>query len=355
MIPFLKGKYGNPSAIYEIGKEAREAVEEARKQVAEVIGATPEEIYFTSGGSEADNTAIKGIAKANKNRGRHIITTKIEHKAVLETCKSLEKEGYEVTYLDVNEKGLVDLEQLKKSIRADTILISIMFANNEVGTIEPVYEIGKIARKYGIPFHTDAVQAIGAVRISVDELGIDLLSMSAHKFYGPKGSGVLYVRKGFEFENLIHGGGQESAKRAGTENVAGIVGTGRAIWKAYQHFEEKNKKIQSLRDYYITRIETELPFAKLNGDRVKRLPGNINFSFEKMSGADLVKSLNQDYIFTSSGSACSMGFVKPSHVLVAMGLERKRIESALRVTIGKYNTKDEIDQLISCIKKYVSG
>lgn len=352
MLPYLKQEYGNPSAIYQLGKQASEAMDEARSKVAEAIGAEMEEIYFTSGGSEADNTAIKGVARANRNRGRHIITTKIEHKAVLETCKSLEKEGFEVTYLNVDENGLVDLAELKRCIRADTILISIMFANNEVGTIQPIYEIGKIAKKYGIAFHTDAVQAIGNIRIDVNELGIDLLSMSAHKFYGPKGTGVLYVRKGIAFDSLIHGGGQESGKRAGTENVAGIVGTGKAIEKAYSDFEEKNTRIQNLRDYYISRIQAEMPSAKLNGDRYKRLPGNANFSFGYRTGAEMVKVLNQEGICVSSGSACSSGFVRPSHVLLAMNLEKKRIETALRVTIGKYNTKEEIDRLVECVKKY---
>ena len=355
MISFLQKEYGNPSAIYELGKTASLAIEEARKEVAEVINARPEEIYFTSGGTEADNTAILGVARVNKSKGRHIITTKIEHKAVLETCKALEKEGFDITYLDVDEFGLISINDLKEAIRADTILISIMFANNEVGTIEPIYEIGKIAKKYGVLFHTDAVQAIGNIRINVEELNIDLLSMSAHKFYGPKGTGVLYVRKGISFDNLIHGGGQENGKRSGTENVAGIVGTGKAIYKAYQDFEEKNKKIQGLREYFIKEIESQIPNAVLNGERFKRLPGNVNFSFGTITGANLVKKLNEEGICASSGSACSSGFVKPSHVLLAMGLERNRIETALRITIGKYNTKEDIEKAIEMIKKYTQS
>jgi len=355
MISFLQKEYGNPSAIYELGKTASLAIEEARKEVAEVINARPEEIYFTSGGTEADNTAILGVARVNKSKGRHIITTKIEHKAVLETCKALEKEGFDITYLDVDEFGLISINDLKEAIRADTILISIMFANNEVGTIEPIYEIGKIAKKYGVLFHTDAVQAIGNIRINVEELNIDLLSMSAHKFYGPKGTGVLYVRKGISFDNLIHGGGQENGKRSGTENVAGIVGTGKAIYKAYQDFEEKNKKIQGLREYFIKEIELQIPNAVLNGERFKRLPGNANFSFGTITGANLVKKLNEEGICASSGSACSSGFVKPSHVLLGMRLERNRIETALRITIGKNNTKEDIEKTIQVIKKYTQS
>ena len=317
MLPYLSESYGNPSSIYKLGRENRKTVEEARDKVAKVLHCKTNEIYFTAGGSESDNTAIRGIAHSYQSKGNHIITSKIEHPAVLETCKQLEKEGFEVTYLGVDENGIVDLEELKKAIKPTT-LITIMFANNEIGTIEPIKEIGKIAKKNNVIFHTDAVQAVGSIKIDVKELNIDALSLSAHKFYGPKGIGALYVRKGVKFDKFIQGGHQERNKRAGTENVPGIVGLGKAIEMAYENLEEHNQKIAGLRDYYVEQVEKKIPYIRINGDKENRLPGNSNISFRFIEGEGLLLNLDLKGICASSGSACTSGSLDPSHVLLAI-------------------------------------
>ena len=354
MLPYLKDNYGNPSSIYKLGREARKAIEDSREKIAKVLNCKANEIYFTAGGSESDNTAIKGTAKANKKRGNHIITSKIEHPAVLETCKQLEKEGFEITYISVDEKGIVDLEELKKSIKPTTILITIMFANNEIGTIQPIEEIGKIAKGNNIYFHTDSVQAVGSIKIDVQKLNIDSLSLSGHKFYGPKGVGALYVKTGVPFEKFISGGHQERNKRAGTENVAGIVGIGKAIELAYENLDEYNKKIKELRDYYVKQVEEKIPYIKINGDMEKRLPGNSNISFRFIEGEGLLLNLDLKGICASSGSACTSGSLDPSHVLLAIGLPHEIAHGSLRVSIGKYNTKEEIDYLIENLMEIVT-
>lgn len=346
MMPYITENYGNPSSIYKIGRENRKAVEEAREQVAKALNCEPNEIYFTNGGSESDNTAIRGIAYAYKNKGNHIITSKIEHPAVLETCKQLEKEGFEVSYIGVDENGIIKLDELKNAIKPTTTLISIMFANNEIGTIEPIEEIGKIAKENNIFFHTDAVQAVGNVEIDVKKLNIDALSMSGHKFYGPKGIGALYVKKGIKFEKLINGGHQERNKRAGTENVAGIVGLGKAIELAYQELDEHNKKIKELRDYYVEQVKAKIPYIRINGDETKRLPGNSNISFRFIEGEGLLLNLDLKGICASSGSACTSGSLDPSHVLLTIGLPHEIAHGSLRISIGKYNTKEEVDYLV---------
>ena len=354
MMPYLTNMYGNASAIYELGRESRKAIEDAREKVAKVLNCEVGEVYFTSCGSESDNTAIKEIARANKKNGNHIITSKIEHPAVIETCEQLKKEGFEITYIGVDEKGIVDLEEIKRAIKPTTILISIMFANNEIGTVEPIKEIGKIAKEHEIVFHTDAVQAVGNVRIDVEDMNIDSLSLSGHKFYGPKGVGVLYVKRGIEFQNFINGGHQERNKRAGTENVAGIVGIGKAIELAYQNLDEHNKKITELRDYFINQITAKIPKVKINGDMINRLPGNANISFEGVDAEGLLLNLDLKKICASSGSACSAGSLEPSRVLLAIGLEKEIAKSSLRVTIGKYNTKEEVNYLIESLEEIVS-
>lgn len=346
MMPYITENYGNPSSIYKIGRENRKAVEEAREQVAKALNCESNEIYFTNGGSESDNTAIRGIAYAYKNKGNHIITSKIEHPAVLETCKQLEKEGFEVSYIGVDENGIIKLDELKNAIKPTTTLISIMFANNEIGTIEPIEEIVKIAKENNIFFHTDAVQAVGNVEIDVKKLNIDALSMSGHKFYGPKGIGALYVKKGIKFEKLINGGHQERNKRAGTENVAGIVGLGKAIELAYQELDEHNKKIKELRDYYVEQVKAKIPYIRINGDETKRLPGNSNISFRLIEGEGLLLNLDLKGICASSGSACTSGSLDPSHVLLAIGLPHEIAHGSLRISIGKYNTKEEVDYLV---------
>ena len=337
-----------------MGRDNRKAVEEARDKVAKALGCESSEIYFTAGGSESDNTAIKGIAKAYKDKGNHIITSKIEHPAVLETCRELEKEGFEVSYIGVDENGILNLEELKNAIKPTTTLISIMFANNEIGTIQPIKEIGEIAKEHKIIFHTDAVQAVGNVKIDVNELGIDSLSLSAHKFYGPKGIGALYVRKGVKFNKLIDGGHQEKNKRAGTENVAGIVGLGKAIELAYENLEEHNKKIKELRDYYVEQIKQKIPYIKINGDMEKRLPGNSNISFRFIEGEGLLLNLDLKGICASSGSACTSGSLDPSHVLLAIGLPHEIAHGSLRISMGKYNTKEEVDYLIESLVEIVN-
>ena len=346
MLPYFTLQYGNASSMYSIGRQAKKAMEQARKRVATAIGAKPKEIYFTSCGSESDNLAIKGIAYANKQKGNHIITSKIEHPAVLHTCQALEKQGFEVTYLNVDENGFIDLQQLKNSIRPTTILISIMFANNEIGTIEPIKMIAQIAKQHHIIFHTDAVQAIGNVKINVEQMQIDALSMSGHKFYAPKGVGALYIKEGIAFEKIQDGGHQEDDKRAGTENVAEIVGLGKAIECIYQQFEEYNQKLSTLRDSYIAQVEKRIPNAKLNGDRIKRLPGNANFSFANSNAQKLLFSLDEQGICASAGSACSTGNVTPSHVLTAIGLPANLANGTLRVTFGKNNTMEDVNFLV---------
>lgn len=353
MEPYFCENYGNASSLYELGYKSKEAINIARVNVAKVINAKPNEIYFTSCGSESDNLAIKGVARAHRQNGNHIITSRIEHPAVLNTCRQLEKEGFRVTYLNVDKNGFIDLEELKNSINSKTILVSIMFANNEVGTIEPIKEISRIVHSNDAIFHTDAVQAVGNIKIDVKEMGIDLLSMSAHKFYGPKGVGALYVRDGIGFIQLQNGGHQENDKRAGTENVAGIVGLGKAIEIANDNVMHNNGKLLNLRNYCIEQIKNRIPYIRINGDLNSRLPGNINISFLYVNGKDLVKLLAKKGICTSSGSACSSGLPQPSHVLLAMGLSEDIASSALRITLGKENTKEDIDYFVDELEKIV--
>ena len=354
MLPYFTESYGNPSSIYELGQRSKEAITKAREEIARVIGAKPEEIYFTGGGSEADNWAIKAAYEAYKNKGNHIITSKIEHHAVLHTCQYLEKQGARVTYLDVDENGMIDLDQLQKAITPETILITIMFANNEIGTIEPVREIGMIAKEHGILFHTDAVQAFGQVPIDVDELNIDMLSSSAHKINGPKGIGCLYIRKGVKIRSFIHGGAQERKRRAGTENVPGIVGYGVAARMAAESMEERTKKEQELRDYFIRQVLEEVPYTRLNGDPVKRLPNNANFSFRFIEGESLLIMLDMKGIAGSSGSACTSGSLDPSHVLLAIGLPHETAHGSLRLTLGADTTKEDLDYTLEQIKEIVA-
>lgn len=353
MEPYFCENYGNASSLYELGYKSKEALNIARVNVAKAINAKPNEIYFTSCGSESDNLAIKGVARAHRQNGNHIITSRIEHPAVINTCRQLEKEGFRVTYLNVDKNGFIDLEELKNSINSKTILVSIMFANNEVGTIEPIKEISRIVHSNNAIFHTDAVQAVGNIKIDVKEMGIDLLSMSAHKFYGPKGVGALYVRDSIDFIQLQNGGHQENDKRAGTENVAGIVGLGKAIEMANGNVRQNNEKLLNLRNYCIEQIKNRIPYIRINGDLNSRLPGNINISFLYVNGKDLVKLLAKKGICTSSGSACSSGLPQPSHVLLAMGLSEDIASSALRITLGKENTKEEIDYFVGELEKIV--
>ncbi len=354
MIPYFTEYFGNPSSIYGIARESKKAVDAARAQVAKALGADPDEIYFTSGGSESDNWAIKGIASANRKRGNHIITTSIEHHAVLHTCQFLEKEGFVVTYLPVDQYGLVDPNELEKAITDKTILISIMYANNEIGTIEPITELGAIARKRKVYFHTDAVQAIGNVPIDVKAQNIDLLSLSAHKFYGPKGAGALYIKKGVRIENLIHGGGQERKKRAGTENLAGIVGMGKAIELATADIPGHNRKIQAMRDRLIKTALEKIPHIRLNGHPEKRLPGNFNMSFEFIEGESMLLWLDDEGICASTGSACTSGSLEPSHVLLATGLPVEVSHGSLRLTLGDANTDEDVDTVLKVLPKVVS-
>lgn len=351
MLPYFTNNFGNPSSIYSIGRRSKKAVENARTKVAKAIGCQEKEIYFTSCGSESDNLAVKGVAFANKNKGNHIITSKIEHPAILNTCKNLEENGFEVTYLNVDENGFIDLQELKNSIKPETILISIMFANNEIGTIQPIKEISKIAKDSEIIFHTDCVQAVGNVKIDVNEFGIDLLSMSAHKFYGPKGVGALYVRNGIEFTRIQDGGHQEKNKRAGTENVAGIVGLGKAIEIADNNLENYNSKLLKLRNYFIREITSKYDNVKINGDLKQRLPGNINISFPGIDAEELLLKLDNQGICASAGSACSSGSTQPSHVLTAIGLSEEYATGSLRITLGEENTIDDVKFLINCIEK----
>ena len=354
MLPYFSIEYGNPSSLYSIGRRAKRALEEARRKIANIINCKPNEIYFTSCGTESDNLAIKGIAYANKEKGKHIITSKIEHPAVLNTCKELEEQGYKVTYLDVDQNGIVNVEQLKASIKTDTILITIMFANNEIGTIQPIEKIGKIAKENNIIFHTDAVQAMGNLKIDVKKLNINALSMSAHKFYAPKGIGALYVGEDVNFKQIQNGGHQEKNKRAGTENLAEIVGMSKALELIYKNFENHNNKIKELRDYYIEKIQSNIVDSKLNGDRMNRLPGNANMSFKNINAEELLFELDEKGICASAGSACSSGSTSPSHVLTAIGLPPEWANGTLRVTIGMNNTKEEVDYLINALVEIVN-
>lgn len=353
MLPFFKENFGNPSSIHKFGRDALKHVDIARVRVAKALGAEPSEIYFTAGGSEADNWAIKGAAYANKSKGNHIITTNFEHHALLHTCEYLEKEGFEVTYLPVDEHGLVSIEDVRNAITEKTILISIMYANNEIGTIQPIAEIGKLARDKGIYFHTDAVQAVGSVKIDVKEQNIDMLSLSAHKFYGPKGIGVLYVRKGIKLINFVHGGAQERGRRAGTENVPGIVGLGKAIELATENLEEQSKRLMNLRDRLINGVMEKIPYTRLNGHPVKRLPGNVNFSFQFIEGEALLLNLDMKGIAGSSGSACTSGSLDPSHVLLAIGLPHEIAHGSLRLTLGAVNTEEDIDYVLEVLPEIV--
>lgn len=354
MIPYFTEYFGNPSSIYNIARKNKAVISKARQKVADVINARKDEIFFTNGGSESDNWALKGAAFANRNKGRHIITTNIEHHAILNTAKYLEKQGFDVTYLNVDKDGFVNIDELKHAIREDTIIVSIMFANNEIGTIEPIQQIGKFLKEKNILFHTDAVQAITHVPIDVKEMNIDLLSMSSHKFYGPKGMGALYIKKGTKIDNLIHGGSQERDKRAGTENVPGIVGMSYAIELAARDMKIESERLMELRDKLIDGL-LKIPESKLNGPRTNRLPGNVNVSFKGVDGEILLVVLDDIGIYASSGSACSAGSIEPSHVLTSIGLERDMANSALRLTLGAETTDDEVDFVIDKITESVKS
>lgn len=346
MLPYFKEYYGNASSIYQLGAKSKEALDESREYIAGTLGAKTNEIYFTAGGSESDNWAIKATADAYARKGKHIITSAIEHHAVLHTCEYLEKHGYEVTYVGVDENGVIKLDELKAAIRPDTILISVMFANNEIGTIQPIKEIGEIAKEHDILFHTDAVQAYAQVPINVDEMHIDMLSASGHKLNGPKGIGFLYIRKGIKIRSFVHGGQQERGRRAGTENIPGIVGLAAAAKHSFSMLEEKMKKEIELRDYLISRIEAEIPYCRLNGDRKKRLPNNVNFSFQFIEGESMLILLDSKGIAASSGSACTSGSLDPSHVLLAIGLPHEIAHGSLRLTMSEENTKEEMDYVV---------
>lgn len=355
MLPYFTDKFGNPSSVYGFAANNKNKLTEARETIAGALGAKPEEIYFTAGGSESDNWALKCTAEAYGVHGGHIITTKIEHHAILHTCKYLENRGYDVTYLDVDENGLVDLNTLEAAIRPDTFLISIMFANNEIGTIEPIKEIGEVAHRHGILFHTDAVQAFGQIPIQVDEMNIDMLSASGHKFNGPKGVGFLYIRKELKLKSFIHGGQQERGRRAGTENVPGIVGIAKACEIAMTEMEERMKKETELRDYLIERILKEIPYTRLNGHSRKRLPNNVNISFQFVEGESILIMLDMAGICASSGSACTSGSVDPSHVLLAIGLPHEIAHGSLRLTLGYENTKEEMDTVVDNLKRIITN
>lgn len=354
MLPYFTELYGNPSSVYTFSSKSKEAVAKAREIIADSLGVKSNEIYFTAGGSESDNWALVAAAEAYESKGKHIITSKIEHHAVLHTCEYLEKRGYEVTYLDVDENGVVKLDELKKAIRPDTILISIMFANNEIGTIEPIKEIGAIAREYGILFHTDAVQAYGHIPISADEYHIDMLSASGHKINGPKGIGFLYIRKGVKIRSFIHGGAQERRRRAGTENVPGIAGFGKAVQLAVKEMEARIEKETMLRDYLMEKVLKEVPFVRINGSRTSRLPNNINFAFQFIEGESLLIKLDMAGICGSSGSACTSGSLDPSHVLLAIGLPHEIAHGSLRLTLSEENTMEEMDITAEKIKEIVA-
>ena len=353
MLPYFSEYYGNASTIYSLGAESKKAMDHARQTIADSLGAKPEEICFTAGGSESDNWALKATAEAYASKGKHIITTKIEHHAILHTCEYLEKRGFEITYLNVDRDGLISLDELKAAIRPDTILISVMFANNEIGTIEPIAEIGEIAKEHGVLFHTDAVQAYAQVPINVDEMHIDMLSASGHKLNGPKGIGFLYIRKGVKIRSFVHGGAQERSRRAGTENIPGIVGLGAAVERAMRIMDTKTRKEIELRDYLIGRLENEIPHCWLNGHRTKRLPNNINFSFLFIEGESMLIMLDMKGICASSGSACTSGSLDPSHVLLAIGLKHEEAHGSLRLTLSEESTKEEMDIVAEEVKKIV--
>ena len=353
MLPYFSEYYGNASTIYSLGAESKKAMDHGRQIIADSLGAKPEEIYFTAGGSESDNWALKATAEAYASKGKHIITTKIEHHAILHTCEYLEKRGFEITYLNVDRDGLISLDELKAAIRPDTILISVMFANNEIGTIEPIAEIGEIAKEHGVLFHTDAVQAYAQVPIHVDEMHIDMLSASGHKLNGPKGIGFLYIRKGVKIRSFVHGGAQERSRRAGTENIPGIVGLGAAVERAMRIMDSKTRKEIELRDYLIGRLENEIPHCWLNGHRTKRLPNNINFSFLFIEGESMLIMLDMKGICASSGSACTSGSLDPSHVLLAIGLKHEEAHGSLRLTLSEDSTKEEMDIVAEEVKKIV--
>ena len=353
MWPYFAEHYGNPSSIYSLGAASKKAITQARETIAESIGAKPEEIYFTAGGSESDNWALKAAAEAYSGKGRHIITSKIEHHAILHTCEYLEKKGYEITYLDVDEDGLVRPEELESAIRPDTVLVSIMFANNEIGTIEPIEALGAVARAHGVLFHTDAVQAYGHVPVDVNQMNIDMLSASGHKLIGPKGIGFLYIRTGLKLRSFIHGGAQERNRRAGTENVPGIVGLGAAARRALRLMEEKTARELQLRDYLIGRIEAEIPYCKLNGHRTRRLSNNVNISFRFIEGESMLIMLDMKGICASSGSACTSGSLDPSHVLLAIGMKHEEAHGSLRMTLSEENTMEEMDYVVDSIKGIV--
>ena len=356
MIPYFTEHYGNPSSVYSIASGNKEVVSRQREIIAQALGAQANEIYFTAGGSESDNWALKATAEAYEKKGKHIITTKIEHHAILHTCEYLEKQrGFEITYLDVDENGVVKLDELKKAIRPDTILISVMFANNEIGTIQPIREIGEIAQEHKILFHTDAVQVFGQIPIDVDACHIDMLSASGHKLNGPKGIGFLYIRKGVKIRSFVHGGAQERKRRAGTENVPGIVGMGAAVERAMRTMETRTAKERKLRDYLIKRIETEIPYCRLNGDRTNRLPNNVNFSFRFIEGESLLIMLDMKGICASSGSACTSGSLDPSHVLLAIGLPHEIAHGSLRMTLGEETTREDLDYTVDTLKEIVAN
>ena len=354
MLPYFTEKFGNPSSIYSISSENKKAITDAREVIAKTINTTPENIYFTAGGSESDNWALKATADAYASKGKHIITTKIEHHAILHTCEYLETKGFEITYLDVDENGLVKLDELTAAIRPDTILISVMFANNEIGTIEPIAEIGKIAHEHGVLFHTDAVQASTQVPIDVEAMNIDMMSTSGHKINGPKGIGFLYIRKGVKIKSFIHGGAQERHRRAGTENVTGIIGLAKAAEIATANMKERTAEEIKVRDHLIERIEKEIPYAKLNGDRVKRLPNNVNFSFQFVEGESMLILLDSKGICASSGSACTSGSLDPSHVLLAIGLPHEIAHGSLRLTISDQITMEDADYVVDNLKEIVN-
>ena len=350
MKPYFTEFYGNPSSIYSFAGNSKKAVEDSRKTIADFLGAKTEEIYFTGGGSESDNWALKATADAYGNKGKHIITSKIEHHAILHTCEYLEKKGFEVTYLDVDENGFVNPADVEKAIRLDTILISIMTANNEIGTIEPIAEIGKIAKEHGVLFHTDAVQAFGHIPMNVDEMNIDMLSASGHKINGPKGIGIMYIRKGVKIGSFVHGGAQERQRRAGTHNVPGIVGIGKAVELARDNMKERMEYETKLRDHLISRVMEEIPYAKLNGDKVKRLPNNVNVCFRFIEGESMLILLDQNGVCGSSGSACTSGSLDPSHVLLAIGLPHEIAHGSLRLTLSEKNTMEEVDFTVDKLK-----
>lgn len=350
MKPYFTEFYGNPSSIYSFAGNSKKAVEDARKTIADFLGARTEEIYFTGGGSESDNWALKATADDYANKGKHIITSKIEHHAILHTCEYLEKKGFEVTYLDVDENGFVNPADVEKAIRPDTILVSIMTANNEIGTIEPIAEIGKIAKDHGVLFHTDAVQAFGHIPMNVDEMNIDMLSASGHKINGPKGIGIMYIRKGVKIGSFVHGGAQERQRRAGTHNVPGIVGIGKAVELARDNMKERMEYETKLRDHLISRVMEEIPYAKLNGDKVKRLPNNVNVCFRFIEGESMLILLDQNGVCGSSGSACTSGSLDPSHVLLAIGLPHEIAHGSLRLTLSEKNTMEEVDFTVDKLK-----